>query len=125
MANVRFGVALPKELAERLDEVAERLNVSRSKVIEMATSAFINYLEALEDPNKATIFVVIAPASELEKVVRALEPLEAPAFACVIMKSKYVILLINVNGQEVSVLETLRKLKGAVYPIVYPGSNGV
>jgi CopG family nickel-responsive transcriptional regulator len=37
----RFGVSIPKELAERVDDLAEKLDVSRSEVIQEALKAYI------------------------------------------------------------------------------------
>ena len=116
--NVRFGVALPKELAEKVDEVAKKLGLPRSKVIEMAISVFLDYLNAMEDPEKSKLIVIIARREEFEKVVKVLKEKEIQG--CVEAWKNFIIMVIRVEREAGELMEKLRGIKGTFHPIVLP-----
>ncbi len=116
--SVRFGVAISKELAERLDEIAKRLNLPRSKVVEMAISAFIDYLSAMEDPNKSKLLIVVAKKEEVDKVVRVMK--ESGLQGCMGFGKNFAFMAIMVQGDVKEIMEKLKSIKGTLHPVVFP-----
>ena len=71
MGKVRFGVSLPEELGRQLDELARKVNVSRSELVEMAIKSMIaDYMHYLVPHDCKGVMVALCPGdSGSERVV--------------------------------------------------------
>ncbi len=114
--SVRFGVALPRELVEELDGIAEKLNITRSKVIEIAIRSFLNYLKAINDPEKAKLVLIIAKRKDLPAILREVNDGDI----CLRLDGDKAIILIRTeNGKQI--INAISKVKCSIYPIALPG----
>ena len=122
VGNVRFGVALPREIVEKLDMIAKDLNVSRSKVIEMAVFSFINYLEAMKNSNNPLIIVIMLPTSNVANLLKILEEDAGSEIERVYMEigGAYSYAVIKASSKALKILEKVKKIKGLIYPIISP-----
>ncbi len=55
----RFGVALPSELADELDNVVRNFNISRSAVIEQAVNEFLVEFTHSQEPHTCTGILIL------------------------------------------------------------------
>ena len=115
--SVRFGIALPKELAEELESIAKSMGVTRSKVIEIAIRSFLNYLKAINDPEKAKMFVVISKKENASTILGKMEDIEDLS---ALADGDKVILIIRAKDGK-SLFKRLSKVKCSIYPISLPG----
>jgi len=114
--SVRFGVALPKELAEELEGIAKSMGVTRSKVVEIAIRSFLNYLKAINDPEKAKIFLVVTKKEHAPSILGQMDDIENLS---AIADGEKVILIIRAKDGR-SLFKRLSKAKCSIYPISLP-----
>ncbi|NPA85624.1 MAG: ribbon-helix-helix protein, CopG family [Crenarchaeota archaeon] len=116
--SVRFGVALPQELAARLDEIARKLNITRSKVVEMAVATFLDYLSAMEDPKKSKLLVIVTPRDDVDKVIRLVK--DSMLQGCMGFGKNFAFVVVKVEGDTKKIMSRLKGIKGSFHPIVLP-----
>ncbi len=114
--SVRFGVALPREIADELEKMAKSMNVTRSKVVELAIRSFLNYLKALNDPERAKFIIVLTKHENLATVVRELNG--SNMLTIISDGNKALIVVKSEDGKEI--FRRLSKVKCSIYPIALP-----
>ena len=111
--NVRFGVALPKEIADELERIAKSMGVTRSKVVELAIRSFLNYLKAINDPEKANFVIILTNVNNMPSVVKELDG--ATVMASIFDGNKVLMVIKTRNGREL--FKKLSRVKCSIYPI--------
>ncbi|GAB6147819.1 CopG family ribbon-helix-helix protein [Stetteria hydrogenophila] len=111
----RFGVSIGKDLTETLDAIAEKLNVSRSKIVERALQLFVEDHAHLVKPHECTGILLVACASTPENDRRGISVLEG--FKDIITAQihvhvkDYCIDLMVANGDSTRIAELYKKLE--------------
>ncbi len=111
--NVRFGVALPKEIADELERIAKSMGVTRSKVVELAIRSFLNYLKAINDPERANFMIILTSVDNLPSVVKELN--DAIVMTSIFEGHKVLMIIKTKNGREL--FKRLSRVKCSIYPI--------
>ncbi|GBF08764.1 hypothetical protein apy_04890 [Aeropyrum pernix] len=74
MAKRRFGVSIPEDLAQRLDEASRRLGVERSRLVEKAVEALLeDYRHLLTRHSCSGIIIVSCPPRGEAEIATAVE----------------------------------------------------
>jgi len=121
-SSVRFGISIPKELLEEVEELAERLNVSRSKLVEIALRSFLAYtnLMSLDEGKASVMIIMIAKDKALKDLIPKLRDIANDLILT--FKRDKVIGITFVEGDLNKIrglIEEIKKVRGcAFYPLV-------
>ncbi len=70
MAKVRFGISIPEELSRELDQLAEKVNISRSDLVEQAIRNMLtDYMHYLVPHECQGVMVAVCPENKGSETV--------------------------------------------------------
>ncbi len=126
----RFGVSLPSDLVDLLEKAAERLNMSRSKIIEIALRSFFSYtpLEYALDKSIITVLLVaVTTDKNVNKVVNKMLKYLKSVHVETVSQSGHFAVMGTITDSPKRIIELTKELSSiqgvAVYPLLISFKN--